>query len=64
MVISTFRMELPSFHLADVFVMPDGLNQIPTLSLKYIDKTYQMGYDEARRKLETYFEQQEKSETI
>lgn len=64
MVISTFRMELPSFHLADVFVMPDKLDRLPTLSLKHIDKTYQIGYEEATRQLETYFNQQQKRETL
>lgn len=64
MVISTFRMELPSFHLADVFVMPDDLDRVPTLSLKHIDNTYKVGYEEASRQLEAYFTQQKMRESL
>jgi len=54
MVISTYRMEFPSFHIADVFVMPEELHRIPTLSLKHIDHAFEIGYTETKKKIESY----------
>ncbi len=47
--ITMYYTELPSFHMADIFIMPDELKKIPTFSLKYIDEAYEIGYREAKK---------------
>ncbi len=52
--ISMYEMEVSSFHIADVFIMPEALKEIPTFSLKYIDYAYQAGYEVAAEQITNY----------
>lgn len=52
--VSMYTMEVNSFYLADIFIMPQKLSAYPLFSLKNIDATYHLGYDEAKLKLEEF----------
>lgn len=56
MQITMYNLEVHSFNKADVFIMPKELIQIPIFSLKYIDETFQFGYDEAKLKIQEFLE--------
>ena len=60
--ISMYTMEVDSFYIADVFIMPKDLSKFPLFSLKHIKAAYEMGYTEAMRKFEQSREQNEPTE--
>lgn len=49
--ISMYTMEVDSFHISDIFIMPKELSKFPLFSLKHIETAYEMGYNEAMKQL-------------
>ena len=60
--ISMYTMEVDSFYIADVFIMPKQLSKFPLFSLKHIDAAFEMGYNEAIKQFEQFSQQKTTTE--
>lgn len=56
--ISMYTMEVDSFYIADIFIMPQELSHFPLFSLKHIQKAYDLGYNEAKKQIQRYIDNQ------
>lgn len=53
--INMFKMESPDFHKVNILILPSNLSNYKTFSLKHMDLIMEIGYNEAKKKIDNYF---------